>query len=86
MDMWLWWNLQAHSGQGCQGIPGRVARARRQNAQTSSVLTGCGAKGGAEVRAVLTLAPRLPLLVKPQVSLGEAVSEWDPAGQTLTSC
>lgn len=84
--MWLWWNPRAHPGQGCQGIPGRRGRARRQNAQTSSVLTGCGAEGGAEVQAVLTLAPCLPLLVEPQVSLREAVSEWDPAGETLTSC
>lgn len=56
-----------------------------KNAQTSSVLTGGGAEGGAEVQAVLMPAPCLPLLVEPQVSLREAVSEWDPAGQTLTS-
>lgn len=77
--MWLRWNPRAHPGQGCQGIPGRRGRARRQNAQISSVLTGCGVEGGAEVQAVLMLAPCLPLLVEPQLSLREAVSEWDPS-------
>lgn len=46
----------APSSQGCQG---RGAKARRQNAQTSSVLTGCVAEGGAQVQVVLTLAPHL---------------------------
>lgn len=87
VDMWLWWNPQAHPGQDCEGIPGRGARARRVNAQTSSVLTGCGPEGGAEaqVATVLTLASRLCWWRAPSVSsLREAVSEWHPAGQTLT--
>lgn len=46
-----WTGLQRHSWQG--------SRASRQNAQTSSVLTGRGAEGGAVVQAAMMLAPRL---------------------------
>lgn len=81
--MWLWQNPQAHPS-GLQRHSWQGSRARRQNAQTSSVLTGCGPEGGAVVQAAMMLANTPPLLVEPQVSLGEAVSEWDRAGHILT--